>query len=86
MNRGMAGRLKKLETVKQEDLLVVIRRKFVSNNGAELPPLGYRDGMGNRWSRGQGESAEAFRARASADAMVKGAGRVKVLVPTQGEI
>lgn len=83
MNRGMAGRLTKLETCKGQDLLVRITRKFVCDSGEELPPFGYRDGIGNQWARRQGESAEDFRARASADAMVKGAGRVKVLVPTR---
>ncbi len=86
MRQGLAARLSKLETCKVDDLLVVIRRKFVSDDGSEIEPAGYRDGLGNSWTRGRDESADAFRARASVAAINAGAGRVAVLIPTMGDI
>jgi len=84
MKQGLASRLAKLETFTGQDLLVVIRRKFVSDDGEELPPAAYRDGLGNRMSRRHDEDADAFRARASEAAINAGASRVAVLIPQGG--
>jgi len=81
MDRARVSRLAKLEGSKLDALLVRINRKYVADDGEELPPAAYRDGLGNRWSRGHAESEEAFRARASAAAINAGAGRVAVLIP-----